>query len=185
MTLYEVKHLDGETFPQVCVKWANEQQWNAGVTDGVVFPFADPKGMFAGCLDGDEEPIACITAMKYRDNVGFIGYYIVRNPSHRGKNYGLQLFQKAMEYLGPDCNVGLDGVVEQQHNYAKSGFTKVWDNVRFHGKPANDIRIEELPSTFADVSVSMPTIIALWKPSRISRRSTQVVSDRMPFSSHG
>ncbi|KAJ3214701.1 hypothetical protein HDU67_001349 [Dinochytrium kinnereticum] len=92
--------------------------------------------MLAGYLDNDSEPISCITAMKYERNVGFIGYYIVRNQTQRGSGYGLQLFKKALDYLGTDCNIGLDGVVEQQHNYQKSGFSKVWDNIRFFGKPA-------------------------------------------------
>ncbi|KAJ3106692.1 hypothetical protein HDU97_005844 [Phlyctochytrium planicorne] len=136
----DVTNLDASTFPGINITWANEQQWNAGLTDGEVFPLADPNGMFSGSVD--QVPVSCITAMKahpypyvqYEKNVGFIGYYIVRDPANRKKGYGLELFKNAMNYLGPDCNVGLDGVVEQQGNYEKSGFKKHWDNIRFFGK---------------------------------------------------
>ncbi|KAJ3114663.1 hypothetical protein HDU96_001807 [Phlyctochytrium bullatum] len=159
-----IRNLDRSTFPQVCVSWADEQQWNPGKSDVDTFPLADPNGMFAGYVDG--EAVSCVTAMKYEKNVGFVGYYIVHNASDRGKGYGLQIFKNAMAYLGPDCNMGLDGVVEQQKNYERSGFKKVWDNIRFHGsRPQAEFSVPSLPSTLAALeltnAVSDATIAAV------------------------
>ncbi|KAJ3301779.1 hypothetical protein HDU76_005648 [Blyttiomyces sp. JEL0837] len=141
---------DADEVASIFATWANEQQWNAGKPDPYLFYKADPTGFFIASLpkhlippthlDSSHTnlqpttpiPISIISAIKYSPHHGFIGYYIVRNPSFRNKGYGIKIFKHAMRYLGSECNVGLDGVVEQQSNYIKSGFVKVWDNVRFN-----------------------------------------------------
>jgi hypothetical protein len=50
----------------------------------------------------------------------------------RGMGYGRALWQAAMASLH-GRNVGLDGVVAQQANYARSGFKLAYRNVRFEG----------------------------------------------------
>ena len=62
---------------------------------------------------------------------GFLGLYIVA-PAHRGRGYGLRLWQAGLEHLG-GRSIGLDGVVAQQANYRRSGFTYAWPNFRFGG----------------------------------------------------
>lgn len=101
--------------------------WNPGLYDAQCFHAADPHGFFAGFLDG--EPIASLSAVNYGNGFGFIGLYIVK-PEFRGQGYGKQLWNAALDYL-KDCMVGLDGVVEQQANYKKSGFVLAYRNIRF------------------------------------------------------
>lgn len=111
------------------VEWAASEGWNPGLYDIDSFYYTDPQGYFLGLLNG--EPIGCISAVSYGD-FGFLGFYIVR-PEHRGKGYGIQLWNKAIEYLAGK-NVGLDGVVAQQENYKKSGFNLAYQNIRYQGK---------------------------------------------------
>ncbi|AKL64981.1 MULTISPECIES: GNAT family N-acetyltransferase [Streptomyces] len=111
--------------------WADEEGWNPGDTDRFAFAVADPEGFLVGRLDG--EPVACISAVRYGAGFGFIGFYIAR-PAFRGRGYGIRLWQAGMERLDGRL-VGLDGVVDQQDNYRKSGFRSAWNNVRHEGVP--------------------------------------------------
>lgn len=111
------------------VDWAAAEGWNPGLRDADCFHRADPDGFHVGLLNG--EPIASISAVRYGDTFAFVGFYIVR-PEHRGNGYGLRLWNAALATLG-GRNVGLDGVVDQQANYRKSGFTLAYRNVRYQG----------------------------------------------------
>ncbi|MER6388181.1 GNAT family N-acetyltransferase [Streptomyces sp. NPDC059382] len=111
--------------------WADEEGWNPGDTDRFAFAVADPDGFLVGRLDG--EPVACVSAVRYGTGFGFIGFYIARPPV-RGQGYGIRLWQAGMSRLDGRL-VGLDGVVEQQDNYRRSGFRPAWNNVRHEGVP--------------------------------------------------
>lgn len=113
----------------LAMDWAADEGWNPGLYDAHCYQAADPGGFLVGLLDG--EPIATISAMKYGDSFGFMGFYIVR-PQYRGKGYGLGIWQAAMNSL-KGRNIGLDGVVAQQENYKKSGFRLAWRNIRYQG----------------------------------------------------
>ena len=67
---------------------------------------------------------------------GFWGCIIVR-PEFRRRGFGMKLWQAAISRL-KGHNIGLDGVLAQQSNYAKSGFRLAYRNVRYRGqaKPA-------------------------------------------------
>lgn len=109
---------------------AAHEGWNPGLHDAECFFAADPEGFLIGELAG--EPIGCISAVSYAGRYGFIGLYIVR-PEFRGRGFGWQLWQAAMARLSGH-NVGLDGVVAQQSNYARSGFRLAYRNVRYRGQ---------------------------------------------------
>ncbi|MFJ4922441.1 GNAT family N-acetyltransferase [Streptomyces sp. NPDC088725] len=111
--------------------WAHEEGWNPGKSDGLAFFPADPAGFLFGRLDG--KAVVSISAVRYGSGFGFIGFYIAR-PSVRGRGYGIQVWQAAMARLA-GRNIGLDGVVDQQENYRKSGFRRVWNNIRYEGVP--------------------------------------------------
>ncbi|SJZ90468.1 hypothetical protein SAMN02745126_02802 [Enhydrobacter aerosaccus] len=113
--------------------WAADEGWNPGNTDVGAFFAADPGAFLIGRLGG--EPLVCISVVKYGTSFGFLGFYIARPPV-RGKGYGIQVWRAGMERLA-GRNVGLDGVVAQQHNYRKSGFRSAWNNVRHEGAPAD------------------------------------------------
>lgn len=114
---------------RVAIDWAASEGWNPGLHDQDCFYAADPHGFLIGELNG--EPIATISAVKYGVGFGFIGLYIVK-PDYRGKGYGIQIWNAALNYLA-DRNIGLDGVVAQQGNYQKSGFQLAYRNMRFVG----------------------------------------------------
>ena len=135
------------------VDWAAAEGWNPGVYDAKCFQSADPQGFLGGFI-GDEL-IATISAVKYGQTFGFIGFYIVK-AEYRGRGYGLKLWNAALATLGNRL-IGLDGVFAQQKNYQKSGFALAYSNVRFQGisqtcsKPDNGIvRLSEIP--FAELA---------------------------------
>ena len=113
----------------VAIAWAASEGWNPGLHDAETFYHTDPNGFFMGYLGG--EPIASLSAVRYGDRFGFIGFYIV-HPNFRGQGYGFKLWQAGMEYLA-GRTIGLDGVVAQQANYQKSGFTLAYRNIRYEG----------------------------------------------------
>jgi len=114
----------------IAINWAASEGWNPGLSDAVCFRNADPHGFFVGLL-GDE-PVATISAVKYGNSFGFIGFYIVK-PEYRGKGYGIQIWNKGLKYLEGRL-IGLDGVTAQQVNYKKSGFELAYRNIRQQGK---------------------------------------------------
>ncbi len=109
------------------VEAAAAEGWNPGLHDGDVFYSTDPMGFFVARLD--QKPVGCISAVSYEGLFGFIGFYIV-DRQYRGKGYGIKLWNEAMKRL-EGHNIGLDGVIEQQKNYKKSGFTLAYSNIRF------------------------------------------------------
>ncbi len=74
---------------------------------------------------------ASISVIRYGATFGFLGFYIVV-PEHRGQGHGVALWRAGMARLESRV-VGLDGVVDQQANYAKSGFVLAHRNIRFGG----------------------------------------------------
>ena len=113
----------------LAVEWAATEGWNPGLHEADSFYTADPSGFLIGLLN--EEPIAVISAVKYEDRFGFVGFYIV-SPEFREKGFGIQIWNEAMNRL-KGRNVGLDGVVDQQENYKKSGFKLAYRNIRYEG----------------------------------------------------
>ena len=113
------------------IQWTSEEGWNLGLNDGRAFLVADPTGLFVACLDDD--PVAAISAIKYGDTIGFVGLYIVR-ADLRGQGMGYPLWKAAMASL-EGRTVGLDAVVAQQGNYARSGFEMAFNTTRYTGMP--------------------------------------------------
>ena len=115
---------------ETMLEWAAAEGWNPGLGDAEAFRAADPDGFLLGSLEG--EPVAAISLVNYDERFAFLGLYIVR-PEFRGRGHGMAMWRAAMERAG-SRNVGLDGVVEQQGNYARSGFRLVRRNVRYSGQ---------------------------------------------------
>ncbi|HET6292701.1 MAG TPA: GNAT family N-acetyltransferase [Kribbella sp.] len=113
-------------------RWAADEGWDPGRSDVLAFGAADPSGFLVGRLNG--EPIACCSGVRYGTDYGFLGFYIAR-PEVRGHGYGIQLWNAVMDHL-VGRTVGLDGVVDQQENYQKSGFQRALNHVRYSGVPA-------------------------------------------------
>ncbi len=113
----------------LAIEWAAIEGWNPGLADADSFFIADTKGFLIGLVDN--KPVAIISAIKYGTSFGFIGFYIVK-PEYRGKGYGIRIWNAALKYL-EGRNIGLDGVVDQQDNYKKSGFKLAYRNIRYSG----------------------------------------------------
>jgi hypothetical protein len=114
----------------IALEWAAVEGWNPGLGDGACFRAADADGFLIGLLDG--HPIGCISVVRYGVDFGFLGFYIVRR-DWRGRGFGLQLWEAGLQHL-QGRTIGLDGVVAQQDNYRRSGFTFAHRNVRFGGQ---------------------------------------------------
>jgi Acetyltransferase (GNAT) domain/Acetyltransferase (GNAT) family len=113
----------------IAVDWAACEGWNPGLGDLEVFHDTDANGFLMG-FEGDE-PVSSISVIRYGDDFGFLGFYIVRE-DRRGRGAGIATWNAGMAYLG-GRTVGLDGVIEQQKNYARSGFELFGRNIRHAG----------------------------------------------------
>jgi len=136
------------------IEWAAIEGWNPGLDDDDPFHGADPDGFIGTWLAG--RLIACISAIRYGDNFGFIGFYLC-HPDERGKGYGLQTWHAGMNHLG-GRSIGLDGVIDQQANYKKSGFQLAHRNVRFGGtvvcERPSDPRLQPIDGSLIDVALA-------------------------------
>lgn len=112
------------------VGWAAAEGWNPGLADAGAFRAQDPDGFLMGWI-GDE-PVSSISVVRYGGGFGFLGFYIV-TPARRGQGHGLATWQAGMARLA-GRTIGLDGVVDQQPNYRKSGYVLAHRNVRYGGE---------------------------------------------------
>jgi GNAT superfamily N-acetyltransferase len=123
-----IRNLD---LPEIAtlLDWAAAEGWNPGRNDAVAFHAADPHGFFGAFVDG--VMAAGISAVAYDAHFGFIGLYIC-HPAWRGQGHGKAVWDAGMAYLG-DRIIGLDGVPEQQANYAAMGFVPAYQTIRMSG----------------------------------------------------
>ncbi len=117
----------------IAIQWATQEGWNPGLDDLEAFHLADPDGFLMGWLGN--VAVSSISVVRYGEDFGFLGFYIV-HPDYRGRGVGLSTWNAGLAHLG-DRTVALDGVVDQQSNYRKSGFDYVARNVRYAGKSAS------------------------------------------------
>lgn len=129
---YQIRSMTREEL-KIPLEWAAKEGWNPGLFDTDAFYAADPHGFFMGFFK--DEPISAISAVKYSQDYGFIGLYIVK-PKYRQKGYGIKIWNHAIDYLS-GCNIGLDGVVAAQDKYKRFGFTLYYRNIRYEGKSKN------------------------------------------------
>jgi GNAT superfamily N-acetyltransferase len=123
----------------IAADWARQEGWNPGLDDIEAFFAADPDGFLMG-FEG-ETPVASISVVKYNNAYGFLGFYIVP-PAHRGKGYGMAIWNAGMAYLA-GCAIGLDGVQDLQDDYRKSGFVWAGRTIRYQGRAAEGVEIAD------------------------------------------
>lgn len=114
----------------LALDWAAREGWNPGLHDATPFHSADADGFLLGLVDG--KSVSLISAVRYGQDFGFVGFYIV-HPDWRGRGLGWAIWQQAMARLA-GRNVALDGVLTEQDNYRRSGFNLAWRNVRYEGR---------------------------------------------------
>ncbi|MDC9823073.1 GNAT family N-acetyltransferase [Devosia sp. ZB163] len=127
------RHVRTLSGPEVAtlVGWAAAEGWNPGIGDAAAFRAADPEGFLGAFVD--DAFVAGISAVRYGASFGFIGLYICR-PEFRGRGHGRSVWDAGMARLA-GRTIGLDGVPEQQANYAGKGFVKAYETVRLSGRP--------------------------------------------------
>lgn len=114
----------------VAVEWAAREGWNPGLADAAAFFAADPAGYFLAERNG--EILGTVSSVAYGPDFGFVGFYIVK-PEFRGRRVGWLLGERALERLG-GRNIGIDGVLAKQEQYAKFfGFQLAYRNIRYGG----------------------------------------------------
>ncbi|WP_341365531.1 GNAT family N-acetyltransferase [Yoonia sp. BS5-3] len=157
--------------------WAAAEGWNPGLDDAAAFWAADPGGFFVA-VDG-VRPVAAISVVNHTDHFAFLGLYIV-TPNYRGRGVGYALWQHALAHAGTRT-VGLDGVQEQQANYAASGFVHAGGTTRFAGavmaqpvsaRLATAADIPDLIGREADVTgVHKPAYLGAWFTNTADRKT--------------
>ena len=140
----------------VLVDWAANEGWNPGLSDADIFWATDPEGFIAAELNG--ELVGGGSIVSYEGRYGFMGFFIV-HPNHRGRGLGNTLWHARrdmlIERLEKPATIGMDGVFDMQHYYARGGFEFAGRDLRFEttGKPcsvaANIVDAGEL--SFADI----------------------------------
>jgi len=160
------------------LQWAAEEGWNPGREDAAAFWLADPEGFFVATADGDLA--AAISVVNHTDDFAFLGLYIAR-PAFRGRGIGYGLWQHALTHAGARV-VGLDGVPDQQANYAASGFELFSATTRFTGEviaaESGSVRLAAYEDVAALIDmeaaasgVRKPSYLGAWFASAESRQT--------------
>jgi GNAT superfamily N-acetyltransferase len=126
----QIRPLDRDETARM-VEWAAAEGWNPGRADADAFFAADPGGYF-GLFENDDL-LATISVVRYGAGFAFVGFYICR-PDRRGEGLGYRLWQAALKDASA-ATLALDGVVDQQARYRKSGFAFAHRNIRYGGIP--------------------------------------------------
>jgi hypothetical protein len=149
----------------IAADWAAAEGWNPGLGDTACFATVDREGFLIGELEGGAA--ATVSCVNYDARFAFLGFYIVR-PELRGRGYGLRMWNAAIAHAGGRV-IGLDGVVAQQENYRKSGFSLAYVNVRYGGTVAAPaapsaavVPLSEVP--FAAVEADDATVFPAPRP---------------------
>jgi hypothetical protein len=111
----------------VAIGWAEAEGWGPGHGDADAFFAADPGGFWA--LDLGGEMVACISAVRHRGGVVFMGFYIVE-PGNRALGLGKHLWDEVWSKLDGLVLAG-DAVPQQLANYEKDGFVIAHRNARY------------------------------------------------------
>lgn len=110
--------------------WARQEGFAPGRGDLAIYRHTDRQGIWVGWLGG--ERIGCITGVRYNAAYGFLGLYLVR-PAWRGRGYGLQLWEHALEHLADLPCVGLEAAPDRVDDYARWGFAPASPTTRWQG----------------------------------------------------
>lgn len=93
--------------------------WGPTLKEYFVLAKITPEGMLLGKLNG--EVVSSCLALRYSEKFGCVSVYWVK-PEHRGKHYGIAIFERAMELLKDCQTVALNCASEEVINYRKWGF---------------------------------------------------------------
>ena len=122
-----IRPLQRDDIPAV-TDWARQAGFAPGSGDLAIYRHTDRQGIWVGWLGG--ERIGCITGVRYNAAYGFLGLYLVR-PAWRGRGYGLQLWEHALEHLADLPCIGLEAAPDRVADYAGWGFAPASPTTRW------------------------------------------------------
>ncbi|MFK7858847.1 MAG: GNAT family N-acetyltransferase [Granulosicoccus sp.] len=111
------------------LEWAGDEGWNPGLDDAQLFHASDASGFLVSTIN--DHIVAGISLVKHSADQSFLGLYLCK-PEHRGTGIGIATWRAALDTID-NHTIGLDGVVDQQDNYRKSGFVYCFGNRRYAG----------------------------------------------------
>ena len=144
---FNIRPLKDRDIPLV-TKWARDENFAPGQGDLGIYKHTDQQGIWTGLLN--DQPIGCISGVKYNNSYGFIGLFIVVQ-QYRGKGFGLQLWKKAISHLSDVTCIGLEAAPDRVVDYAKWGFRKSslttrWELKKNNNFLRNNYSIAHIPS---------------------------------------
>jgi ribosomal protein S18 acetylase RimI-like enzyme len=161
----------------IALAWAAEEGWNPGLDDADAFHAADPGGFLMGWID--DTPVSCISVVRHDPGFAFLGLYLCR-PDWRGRGHGWAVWQAGLAIAG-DRTIGLDGVVDQQTNYRRSGFVSAGRTLRFAGdvaagsseglRPASAMHKRVAALDRDATGIGRPAFLGAWLSDTPTRRS--------------
>ena len=117
-TDFHIRYLRNNDISLV-TKWARNEGFSPGTEDVFIYRHTDRQGVWVGCLN--EHPIGCIAGVRYNEDYGFIGLFIV-SKKYRGNGYGIQLWKHALEHLQNLSCIGLEAAPDRIKDYSLWGF---------------------------------------------------------------
>lgn len=163
--------------------WAEDEGWNPGLDDAEAFHASDPQGFLIKEVEG--EAVAAVSVVNHSAQFAFLGLYLCK-PQFRGQGHGIDVWRAGIAHAGTR-SIGLDGVPDQQENYAKSGFVKYGRTLRFEGlinsgvdpkvRPASPHEIGTLSAMDARIcGIDRPAFAAGWFSPSPNRQTMVVMS---------
>lgn len=124
-----IRLLEKGDLPAV-IAWARAERFAPGHGDVAIYRHTDRQGIWVGCLAN--RPIGCIAGVRYNDDYGFIGLFLVQ-PEHRGRGYGRLLWAHALEHLSGLPCIGIEAAPDRIADYAGWGFEAASPTRRWQG----------------------------------------------------
>ena len=134
--------------------WAADEGWNPGKSDIGVAWDTDPEAFIA--LHKGSDLAGGGTIIRYGDDYGFMGLFIVRRDL-RGDGLGGQLWRYRLkclqDRLAPGATIGMDGVFAMVPFYQHGGFEFAHNDVRYQGiaHGATDPEVRRLDAADFDI----------------------------------
>lgn len=137
------------------LQWAADEDWNPGLDDAPAFHAADPAGFLIKEVDG--KPAAAISVVNHDPDFAFLGLYLCK-PVFRGQGHGIDVWRAGIAHARAR-SIGLDGVPDQQENYAASGFVNCGSTIRYEGQidPVTDPRIRQASASDLQTLIARDT----------------------------
>ena len=112
----------------IVIEWARLEDFAPGIGDISIYRNTDQQGIWVGW--NGNTPVGCIAGVKYNEAYGFIGLYIVQN-DFRGRGYGHQLWDVALEHLNGVACVGLEAAPSLIDTYEAYEFVAHSQTIRW------------------------------------------------------